>query len=195
VRHCVDLYSSEYGVWGPHGPSPGGRVQISEDYFRRLVDDETVGIACAYAGTELVGHCVAAWIDAADKGRLAWVSQLVVHTTYRRARVATTLLYSTWSSLTAMPGASSPQALTPFAPSRQPPVGLAARASSLRLAPKSTLADSATEADAGFTRVHSGESFCATQVVAQQVGVAGVRRRDGGEHGLRVRPRTSPLQV
>jgi SAM-dependent methyltransferase/GNAT superfamily N-acetyltransferase len=96
VRECVELYSQEYGVWGPGGPVPGGQVQIGAVRFCELVDDDAVGIACAYAGAELVGYCVAAWIDTADKGRLAWVSQLVVRTTYRRVRVATTLLYSTW---------------------------------------------------------------------------------------------------
>lgn len=96
VSECAELYSQEYGVWGLHGPVPGGPVQISAQRFRELVDDETVGIACAYAGEELVGYCVAAWIESAEKGRLAWVSQLVVRSTYRCARVATTLLYSTW---------------------------------------------------------------------------------------------------
>jgi SAM-dependent methyltransferase len=96
VRECVALYSHEYGLWGPHGPAPGRHVQTSAARFRELVDDDAVGVASAYAADELVGYCVAAWIQTGDKGRLAWVSQLVVRGAYRRARVATTLLYGTW---------------------------------------------------------------------------------------------------
>jgi SAM-dependent methyltransferase len=96
VGECVDLYSRDYGKWGPNGPRPGEPVKTSTELFLKLIDDETVGIACAYAGEDLVGYCIAALIDTPNWGRLAWVSQLVVGSTYREHRVATTLLYSTW---------------------------------------------------------------------------------------------------
>ncbi len=77
-------------------------MRIPESRFRSLIDDSTVGVACAHANGELAGYCVAAYIELpegheiAGGQRLAWVSQLVVRSTYRRNRVATTLLYSIW---------------------------------------------------------------------------------------------------
>lgn len=96
VAECVDLYSSEYGVWGPRARKAGERVHITPKQFRALVDDATVGIACAYDDTNLIGYCVAARSEIQGVGRVAWVSQLVVHSSYRQARVATRLLYSIW---------------------------------------------------------------------------------------------------
>jgi SAM-dependent methyltransferase len=92
---CAELFSNHYGIWGRGGPVPGGRVRISAERVSILLQDEAAWIAAAYDGERLVGYAIAERIDA-EVGRVAWVSQLVVHESYRKARVATTLLYSIW---------------------------------------------------------------------------------------------------
>jgi 2-polyprenyl-3-methyl-5-hydroxy-6-metoxy-1,4-benzoquinol methylase/GNAT superfamily N-acetyltransferase len=96
ITACVELYSEHYGKWGPKGVNPGGSVRMEPDRFVRLIDDEATWLACAYADGSLIGYCVAVRADIEARGGLAWVSQLVVHSSYRKARVATKLLYSVW---------------------------------------------------------------------------------------------------
>jgi 2-polyprenyl-3-methyl-5-hydroxy-6-metoxy-1,4-benzoquinol methylase/GNAT superfamily N-acetyltransferase len=95
LSSCAELFSNHYGIWGSEGASPGGHVRINVDRVAALLQDEAAWIAAAYDGERLVGYAIAERIDA-DVGRVAWVSQLVVHESYRKARVATTLLYSIW---------------------------------------------------------------------------------------------------
>jgi SAM-dependent methyltransferase/GNAT superfamily N-acetyltransferase len=96
VAECLDLYANHYGHWGDAADKPGERVQISEEKFLERITDDNVWLACAFKEGQLIGYCVAVRSDLTDKGRVAWVSQLVVHQTYRGARVATRLLYSVW---------------------------------------------------------------------------------------------------
>jgi 2-polyprenyl-3-methyl-5-hydroxy-6-metoxy-1,4-benzoquinol methylase len=96
VDDCIELYAEHYGTWGPNGPNPGEPVRIERERFLSLLRDDAAWLACAFADDALIGYCAAVWAEIPDKGRLAWVSQLVVHSSYRKARVATTLLYSVW---------------------------------------------------------------------------------------------------
>jgi hypothetical protein len=96
VAACAKLFSEHYGKWGPAGPNPGEPIRMPQAQIRALLSDETAWLACAFDQEKLVGYCVAAKVDVPDVGRIDWVTQLVVHSSYRMARVATTLLYSIW---------------------------------------------------------------------------------------------------
>ncbi len=96
VAECVELYSNHYGRWGEAAENPGEPVRISTDHFLALLDDDNAWLACASKGEMLIGYCIAVRADIPSTGAVAWVSQLVVHETYRDSRVATGLLYSVW---------------------------------------------------------------------------------------------------
>jgi 2-polyprenyl-3-methyl-5-hydroxy-6-metoxy-1,4-benzoquinol methylase/GNAT superfamily N-acetyltransferase len=96
VEDCLELYGQHYGRWGVGAPEPGGRVRIPRRRFLGLLEDSDAWLACAFDGDRLVGYCVAVRSELPERGRVAWVSQLVVHQTYRDSRIATRLLYSVW---------------------------------------------------------------------------------------------------
>jgi 2-polyprenyl-3-methyl-5-hydroxy-6-metoxy-1,4-benzoquinol methylase len=96
VAECLDLYANHYGRWGEGAKNPGERVRISEEDFLERISDDNVWLACASKDGQLIGYCAAVRSELAGKGRVAWVSQLVVHQTYRGTRIATRLLYSVW---------------------------------------------------------------------------------------------------
>ncbi len=96
VEACVALYSEHYGAWGQSGPRPGEPIRNSSSYLRALLDDEAAWIACAFSDDDLVGYCISIRLELPGKGRIASVTQLVVNSSYRKVRVATTLLYGIW---------------------------------------------------------------------------------------------------
>jgi SAM-dependent methyltransferase len=53
-------------------------------------------LVAAFDADALVGYAVILRFDAADGRRVAWIAQLVVHPTYRRSRIATTIMFSAW---------------------------------------------------------------------------------------------------
>jgi len=96
LESCVRLFNEHYGIWGSSGPSPGSHVKISVARLIDLLTDEAAGLACMFDDQQLVGYCVVSRFDFEGRGDIHWVSQLVVAETYRKLRVATTLLYSAW---------------------------------------------------------------------------------------------------
>jgi 2-polyprenyl-3-methyl-5-hydroxy-6-metoxy-1,4-benzoquinol methylase len=53
-------------------------------------------LAVCHSASTLAGYCAAVRFELPGRGRVAWVTQLVVSTTFRRERVATNLLYGVW---------------------------------------------------------------------------------------------------
>ncbi|HSH60162.1 MAG TPA: hypothetical protein VK988_11080, partial [Acidimicrobiales bacterium] len=65
--------------------------------MRRLLNSKDAFIVCAFDGSQvLAGYAVVLRFSASDGRRVAWIAQLVVRSTYRQARVATTMLFSAW---------------------------------------------------------------------------------------------------
>jgi len=96
LRNCSTLFSAHYGYWSDQTSQRGERVRISSDRVQRLVDNEDAWLVCGYHEGDLIGYVIALTFDFASHGRVAWVTQLVVHETYRNSRLATTLLRSIW---------------------------------------------------------------------------------------------------
>ncbi|MHB8463744.1 MAG: class I SAM-dependent methyltransferase [Acidimicrobiales bacterium] len=97
LEECADLYSVHYGVWAEGGGRGGGeRIQMSTNRLRRALQGPGTRLAYARLNQELVGYCTAVRFAFEDRGEVVWVSQLVVHATYRHSGVGTRLLYGVW---------------------------------------------------------------------------------------------------
>ncbi|KZV99496.1 hypothetical protein EXIGLDRAFT_831438 [Exidia glandulosa HHB12029] len=95
-EECASLFSNHYGVWGAKGPTPGGRVTMGVKTIKKycLEDVEQSAVVTCRRGDVLVGHAFATcWNFEAGLGQsICWVTQLVVHTEFRRRRVASFML-------------------------------------------------------------------------------------------------------
>src|SRR4051812_20056351 len=78
LQACAELFSEHYGIWGSKGHRPGERIRIPDERVATLLKDETAWLAAAFDGEKLVGYLIAERVDS-DRGRIDWVSQLVVH--------------------------------------------------------------------------------------------------------------------
>ena len=95
IDSCVKLYNAHYGRWGPRTEHYGHPVRMPPALLRQLANSPQAFLALAYAGDELIGYCLALKLET-ERGVVSWVLQLVVHSTYRKARIATKLLFSVW---------------------------------------------------------------------------------------------------
>jgi hypothetical protein len=86
---CSHLFSDHYGVWNKYGPHPGKHMKLSpmtlEDQF--LTDDERSSLMTARFGKILVGMAFVHQFPFRD-GIAAWISLLVVHSTWRSRGIA-----------------------------------------------------------------------------------------------------------
>ncbi|KZV95722.1 hypothetical protein EXIGLDRAFT_671862 [Exidia glandulosa HHB12029] len=94
LEECAALFSDHYGIWGAKGPTPGGRVTMGVKTLKKycLEDVHRCAVVTCRRGDVLVGHAFATcWNFEAAKS-VCWVTQLVVHTEFRRQRVASFML-------------------------------------------------------------------------------------------------------
>ena len=92
VAACARLFSEHYGVW----TETGRRVRMSPTQFRKQQTSLPGSqVVLALLDGELVGHAFAVYFDM-DGQRVAWLTQLVVHSDHRRKGIATTLYCKTW---------------------------------------------------------------------------------------------------
>jgi methyltransferase family protein/acetyltransferase (GNAT) family protein len=96
MESCARLYSAEYGVWGLRGPKPGAPVTRSAERIRELLAPQGAMLACAFMKGSLVGYCAAVRFDVYQGRHVAWITQLVVASSYRHHRIATMMMYSVW---------------------------------------------------------------------------------------------------
>jgi len=97
LEACADLFTKNYGVWGPRAQEisrflkDGTRVKMSAAKLRAQC---LVGDACLVTCHEedrLVGHAFATTWDY-EGGKVCWVTQLVVSSDHRRRGIATVML-------------------------------------------------------------------------------------------------------
>jgi SAM-dependent methyltransferase len=93
---CTALYSGHYGIWGDRGPHPGEHIHMSASRLREALSSSDTWLACAYHFDRLIGYCAAVRAEVPDRGRIVWVTQLVVDSSFRQASVGTTLLFGVW---------------------------------------------------------------------------------------------------
>ncbi|KAA8620207.1 hypothetical protein PtrSN002B_007440 [Pyrenophora tritici-repentis] len=88
------LFNNHYGTWSTHTSNPADRVKLSKQRMRQQLLP-TGGSSCIYArvtvATQLVGNAFACrWV--VDGVSICWITQLVVHSEFRRQGLAARLL-------------------------------------------------------------------------------------------------------
>jgi len=99
LSEMSDLYSNHYGFWGETGPMPGGRIKLSEKVLYKWIQSEDAYIATARKNAQLLGYAIAikkSKNKTDNKYIISWITQLVVHTDYRKIGIGKTLLFSFW---------------------------------------------------------------------------------------------------
>jgi 2-polyprenyl-3-methyl-5-hydroxy-6-metoxy-1,4-benzoquinol methylase len=95
ISEMSSLYSAHYGVWGPNGRNPGGPIRLSPEQIRKwLTQDSLVVWATAFGA--MIGYAIAIHAEIPEYGKVAWITQLVVHKEHRQVDVGKTLLFSIW---------------------------------------------------------------------------------------------------
>lgn len=98
LAECSALFSAQYGVWSDHAPfRPGERIRMSPERIGTLLGIPGSGIATARVRGQLIAYATALRGEIRERGRITWVTQLVVHEDYRHQAVAKRLLHSLWS--------------------------------------------------------------------------------------------------
>lgn len=97
LDECSSLYSSHYGYWSQVYPrSPGQQIRLSSRLIAQWLNFESARLYCARLNDELIGYAIVSVEKAKNYGKIAWVTQLVVHERYRHQGIGKTLLFSIW---------------------------------------------------------------------------------------------------
>jgi 2-polyprenyl-3-methyl-5-hydroxy-6-metoxy-1,4-benzoquinol methylase/GNAT superfamily N-acetyltransferase len=95
IAEMSKLYSAHYGIWGPQGNRPGDSIKLSSAQIRHwLTEDSLVVWATAFG--QMVGYAIAIDTQLPGQGKVAWITQLVVHKDHRQVDVGKTLLFTIW---------------------------------------------------------------------------------------------------
>jgi 2-polyprenyl-3-methyl-5-hydroxy-6-metoxy-1,4-benzoquinol methylase/GNAT superfamily N-acetyltransferase len=99
VEECADLYSKHYGKWSESSPThPGEPIRLSAARIRRwLTEPANPSIWYARNGSELIGYAIAQQAGIQFRGKVSWVTQLVVHRDFRNQAIGKRLLFSIWT--------------------------------------------------------------------------------------------------
>jgi len=95
IAEMSKLYSDHYGVWGTGGKHPGSQVRLSSKSIRNWLVDDSYVVWATLLG-RFVGYAIAVHKPVDPLGKIAWITQFVVHKEHRRADVGKRLLFSMW---------------------------------------------------------------------------------------------------
>lgn len=97
LQECSSLYSNHYGCWSMLAPSASGkRIQLSAARIKDWFASSDASIYLARNDGELIGYAIAITVNVPRYGIISWVTQLVVHSQFRKKDVAKTILFSIW---------------------------------------------------------------------------------------------------
>jgi SAM-dependent methyltransferase/GNAT superfamily N-acetyltransferase len=97
LQECSDLFGAHYGVWSQAaGERAGKRVRFPLDLVRKLLAGQDARLAIARSEGTLVGYAASVQPTLPSVGTMSWVTQLVVHASYRKRGIARRLLFSIW---------------------------------------------------------------------------------------------------
>src|ERR1700761_1531541 len=86
ISKMSELYSSHYGIWGQNGRRPGECIRLNPEQIKRWLTEDSV-VVWAEALGSLVGYAIALDLQLPAHGKVAWVTQLVVHKDHRKVDV------------------------------------------------------------------------------------------------------------
>lgn len=90
-----ELYSNHYGLWGSAGPRPGQPIRLSQNKIREWLTPDSL-VVWATALGKMIGYAIAVHANIPGYGRVAWITQLVVHKEHRQVDVGKRLLFTAW---------------------------------------------------------------------------------------------------
>ncbi|KHD05472.1 hypothetical protein PN36_12395 [Candidatus Thiomargarita nelsonii] len=96
ITESSQLFSNHYGFYSKFSPiRPGERIRMGKAHYRKLKNLNHCYVAFAKYQGKIIGQ--AYYIKKSlSNGLGAWVTQLVVHSDYRKIGIAKTLLHSIW---------------------------------------------------------------------------------------------------
>jgi SAM-dependent methyltransferase/GNAT superfamily N-acetyltransferase len=96
ITESSQLFSNHYGFYSEFSPiRPGERIRLGKAHYRKLKNINHCYVAFAKYQGKIIGQ--AYYIKKPlSNGMGAWVTQLVVHSDYRKIGIAKTLLHSIW---------------------------------------------------------------------------------------------------
>jgi 2-polyprenyl-3-methyl-5-hydroxy-6-metoxy-1,4-benzoquinol methylase len=98
LQDCSSLYSEHYGCYSgiDNIDKQGERIKLSPSYYRSLGDNPNMYVSLCYNEDKLLGHAFFLRKTLPSGEKCSWVTQLVVHHSYRFRKIATRLLQSAW---------------------------------------------------------------------------------------------------
>lgn len=95
-REVSALFSSAYGFYSERAPRRAGeRIRLGSGYYERSYATPDYRVAFCRDGEALVAEAIYREVET-ERGRVAFVVQLVVVEAYRRRGIASTLLHAVW---------------------------------------------------------------------------------------------------
>lgn len=95
LQECSELFSAHYGHWGDLGLNPGKPVKMSPDRLKDYINGDNSWIAFAKDEDRLIAYAFCQRFET-TQGNISLITQLVVHTDYRKQGIATRILNSIW---------------------------------------------------------------------------------------------------
>lgn len=97
LEQCSDLFSNHYGFWSDKaGNKAGKRIKYSAARYFELGKNPNMYVSLCKEREHIIGQAFFLKKQIDGKGICSWVTQLVVHSSYRRRRIGERLLYSAW---------------------------------------------------------------------------------------------------
>ena len=113
IEQCKALFDAHYGKWDIASTrNPGGSIKFPKKYYEEYRSMPDSYVALALCDNAIIGQAFYIRKDN-EYGKSSWVTQLVVHSDFRRRKIAKTLLVSIWGfSSDYMWGLATSNALT-----------------------------------------------------------------------------------
>ena len=95
---CSTLFSENYGFYSGKDEvkKQGRRIKLSPHAYSKMGQNPNMYVSLCYNGNQLLGHAFFLRKVLPNGEKCSWVTQLVVHHTYRNKKIATRLLQSAW---------------------------------------------------------------------------------------------------
>ena len=95
---CSTLYSENYGFYSgkDNASKQGKHIKLSPRAYRKLGENPNMFVSLCYDGGKLLGHAFFLRKELSNGEKCSWVTQLLVHHSYRNRKIATRLLQSAW---------------------------------------------------------------------------------------------------
>jgi 2-polyprenyl-3-methyl-5-hydroxy-6-metoxy-1,4-benzoquinol methylase len=95
IAEMSNLYSCHYGTWGPEGKRPGQPIKLSSAKIKSLLTADS-RVVWATAFGSMIGYAIAIYTQLSGRGKVAWVTQFVVHKDHRNVDVGKQILFTFW---------------------------------------------------------------------------------------------------